>query len=41
MVNAGDTNTDVHKKMMRQWFLKITAYADELLKDLDKLPKWL
>ncbi len=33
-------NTDVERKMMRQWFLKITAYADELLEDLDKLPGW-
>ena len=33
-------NTDVERKMMRQWFLKITAYADELLEDLDKLAGW-
>ncbi len=33
-------NTSVERKMMRQWFLKITAYADELLEDLDKLPGW-
>jgi leucyl-tRNA synthetase len=30
----------VEKKMLRQWFLKITAYAEELLQDLDQLPGW-
>lgn len=30
----------VEKKPMRQWVLKITDYADRLLSDLDKLPKW-
>ncbi len=30
----------VEKKMLRQWFLKITAYAEELLRDLDQLPGW-
>lgn len=29
--------TVVTKKMLRQWMLKITAYADRLLTDLDKL----
>ena len=29
--------TPVEKKLMRQWFLKITAYADRLLSDLDSL----
>ena len=29
--------TTVTKKNLRQWMLKITAYADRLLKDLDKL----
>ena len=32
--------TKVEKKPMRQWVLKITDYADRLLEDLDKLPKW-
>lgn len=32
--------TEVIKKMMRQWFFKITDYAEELLNDLDKLEKW-
>ncbi len=30
----------VEKKPMRQWVLKITEYADRMLLDLDKLPKW-
>lgn len=34
------TDTDVERKMMKQWFLKITAYAEELLQDLDKLTDW-
>ena len=33
-------DTPVERKMMRQWFLKTTRYADELLNDLDKLPGW-
>jgi len=30
----------VEKKPMRQWTLKITEYAERLLKDLDLLPEW-
>ncbi|MBQ3309543.1 leucine--tRNA ligase [Candidatus Saccharibacteria bacterium] len=29
--------TEVEKKKMKQWFFKITDYADELLDDIDKL----
>ncbi len=30
----------VERKLLRQWFLKITEYAEELLNDLEKLPGW-
>lgn len=30
----------VERKLLRQWFLKITDYAEELLNDLEKLPGW-
>lgn len=30
----------VERKLLRQWFLKITDYAEELLNDLDKLSSW-
>ncbi|WP_438951428.1 leucine--tRNA ligase [Porticoccus sp.] len=33
-------DTKVERKKIPQWFIKITAYADELLNDLDKLDGW-
>jgi leucyl-tRNA synthetase len=30
----------VERKLLRQWFFKITDYAEELLADLDKLSGW-
>src|SRR5258706_6032618 len=32
--------TPVVEKELEQWFFRITAYADELLADLDRLPGW-
>lgn len=34
------SNALVERREIPQWFFKITAYADELLNDLDKLPHW-
>ncbi len=31
---------EVHLKELSQWFFKITAYAEELLSDLDQLAHW-
>ena len=30
----------IERREIKQWFVKITAYAEELLRDLDKLPEW-
>src|SRR6187399_1767749 len=32
--------TPIEERHLEQWFFKITAFADELLADLDKLPDW-
>jgi len=32
--------TEVVKKELRQWYLKITAYAEKLLEGLKNLPEW-
>ena len=33
-------DSEVEKRDLEQWYIKITAYALELLDDLDKLPGW-
>jgi len=32
--------SEVERKPMRQWVLRITDYADRMLEDLEKLPDW-
>ncbi len=32
--------SEIERRPMRQWVLRITDYADRLLSDLDKLPAW-
>ncbi len=33
-------HTPVEKKELKQWYFKITDYADRLIDDLDRLPRW-
>src|SRR6185312_4186059 len=33
-------DTPVERRELHQWYFRITAFADELLRDLDRLPDW-
>src|SRR5436853_1455667 len=33
-------DTPVEQRELEQWFLRITNYSEELLRDLDRLPNW-
>ncbi|RLF34469.1 MAG: leucine--tRNA ligase, partial [Thermoplasmata archaeon] len=33
-------SSDIQQKKLKQWFFRITAYADKLLEDLEYLKKW-
>ena len=33
-------NTRVEQRELEQWFVRITNYAEELLKDIDQLGEW-
>ena len=33
-------DTLVEQRELEQWFLRITQYSEELLRDLDRLPGW-
>jgi leucyl-tRNA synthetase len=33
-------DTAIEQRFLKQWFFKITTYADSLLDDLDRLPSW-
>ncbi len=34
------SNAPVERRELEQWFIRITAYADELLSNLDQMPGW-
>ena len=34
------SGADVEKRLLSQWFLKITAFTEELLQDLETLERW-
>ena len=40
MEKAGGRVQKLKRENLSQWFFKITDYAEELLRDLDKLELW-